>query len=141
MANRWRENSSASATEGWWQEGQERPRVGWSSIEKKVMEAMEDYLENCAHVKVDIKVLEILLKPENLEVSPRYVLKYSTRTPAIFSSSSTHQRSRTTSWQVEDDGWRVKEKMVHGKRVGKTSGMILSIKEQWQRPRRVSKGP
>ena len=31
----WRQNSSASASEGGWQEGQERPRVGWSSIEKK----------------------------------------------------------------------------------------------------------
>ena len=28
------------------------------------MEAMEDNLENCAHVKVDIEVLESLLKPE-----------------------------------------------------------------------------
>ena len=27
------------------------------------------------------------------------------------------------------------EKTVYGKRVGKTSGMILSIKEQWQKPR------
>ena len=26
---------------------------------------------------------------------------------------------------------------MHGKRVGKTSGMILSIKEQWQKPRRA----
>ena len=39
-------------------------------MEKKVMEA---------HVKVDIEVLESLLKPENLEVSPRFLLKYSTR--------------------------------------------------------------
>ena len=46
---------------------------------KRVVEAVEDKLENCAHVKVDIGVLESLLKPENLEVSQRYVLKYSTR--------------------------------------------------------------
>ena len=26
---------------------------------------------------------------------------------------------------------------MHGKRVGKTSGMKLSIKEQWQKPRRA----
>ena len=31
---------------------------------------MEDYLENCAQVKVDIDVTESLLEPENLEVSP-----------------------------------------------------------------------
>ena len=30
-----RQNSLASASEGWWQEGQERQRVGWSSLEKK----------------------------------------------------------------------------------------------------------
>ena len=29
-----RQNSSASASEGWWQEAQERQRVGWSSMEK-----------------------------------------------------------------------------------------------------------
>ena len=31
----WRQDSSASASEGWWQEGQERQRVGSSSMEKK----------------------------------------------------------------------------------------------------------
>ena len=31
-----RHNSSASASEGWWQEGQERQRVGWSSMEKEL---------------------------------------------------------------------------------------------------------
>ena len=56
----WRQNSSASVSEGWWQEGQEQQRVGWSSVEKRVMEAVEDYLENCANVKVDIEVLESL---------------------------------------------------------------------------------
>ena len=30
-----RQNSSASASEGWWQVGQERQRVGWGSMEKK----------------------------------------------------------------------------------------------------------
>ena len=105
----WRQNSSASASEGWWQEGQERPRVGGVRWKKGVMEAVDDYLDNCAHVKVDIEVLESLLKPENQEVSLRYFLKCSTR-KTIFSGSSTHQRSRTTSWQAEDDGWKVKEK-------------------------------
>ena len=36
---------------------------------KRVMDAVEDYLENCAHVIVDIEVVESLLRPENLEVS------------------------------------------------------------------------
>ena len=43
------------------------------------MDAVEDYLENCAHVKVDIAVVESLLRPENLEVSLRYIVKHSTR--------------------------------------------------------------
>ena len=43
--------------------------VGWSPMEKRVMDAVEDYLESCAKVKVDIEVVERLLRPENLEVS------------------------------------------------------------------------
>ena len=43
------------------------------------MDAVEDYLENCAQVKVDIEVVESLPRSENLEVSPRCVLKHSTR--------------------------------------------------------------
>ena len=70
----WRQNSSASASEGWWQGGQDGQRVGWSSAEKRVTEAVKDYLEYCAHVKVDLDVLESLVEPENLEVSLRYVL-------------------------------------------------------------------
>ena len=30
----WRQDSSASAREGWWREDQEQPVVGWSPIEK-----------------------------------------------------------------------------------------------------------
>ena len=40
-------------------------RVGWTSVEKTVMEAAEDYLENCANMKVDIEVSERLMEPEN----------------------------------------------------------------------------
>ena len=58
------------------------------------------------------------MEPENLEVSLRYVLRYSTRA-AISCSSSTNQKSRTTSWQAEDDGWRAKEETVHGWSDGK----------------------
>ena len=45
--------------------------------ENSVMEAAEDYLENCASMKVDIEVLERLIEPENLEICQRYM--YSTR--------------------------------------------------------------
>ena len=75
----WRQNSSASACDGWWQEGLEQQRVGWSSVERRVMEAAEDYLESCANMKVDIEVLERLMEPENREISLRYIMKYSTR--------------------------------------------------------------
>ena len=55
---------------------QEQMIVGWSQDEKKVTDAAEDYLETCAHVTVKIDLVESLLKPENLEVSLRYVLKH-----------------------------------------------------------------
>ena len=45
----------------------------------RVMEAVEDYLENCANVKVDIEVLECLMEPENHDIFLRYILQYSTR--------------------------------------------------------------
>ena len=51
--------------------------------EKRVMDAVEDYLENCAEVKVDIDVVQSLLKPEKLEVSRKYGLKRSTRRGSI----------------------------------------------------------
>ena len=41
-------------------------------------DAVEDYLESCAQDIVDLDVVERLLKPENLEVSLRYVLKHAT---------------------------------------------------------------
>ena len=42
------------------------------------MDAVEEYLESCAQVIVDIEVVERLLRLENLEVSLRYVLKHAT---------------------------------------------------------------
>ena len=40
---------------------------------------MEDYLEKCADIRVDIEALERLMEPEEAEVCLRYILKYSTR--------------------------------------------------------------
>ena len=48
-------------------------------MENWVVAAMEDHLGSCAQVKVDFEVVESLLRPENLKVSPRYVLKHSAR--------------------------------------------------------------
>ena len=76
----WRQDSSASASEGM---GARRPGTadssGWSPIEKRVMDAVEDYLESGAPIIVDIDVVERLLRPENLEVSLKYVLKHAAR--------------------------------------------------------------
>ena len=73
-----RQDSSASASDGWRREVQEQLIVIWSPMEKKVIGAVEDYLESCAQVMVDNGVVERLLRPENLEVSLRYVLKHAT---------------------------------------------------------------
>ena len=41
--------------------------------------AVEDYLERCADIKVDMEALERLMEPEEVEVCQMYILKYSTR--------------------------------------------------------------
>ena len=43
------------------------------------MDAVEDYSGSCAQTMVDIEVVERLPRPENIEVSLRYVLKHATR--------------------------------------------------------------
>ena len=112
----WRQNSSASLSSGWWQEGLEQQRVGWSSVDRRVMEAKVDYLENCANTKVDIEALECLVEPENQEISLRYILKCSTRGGSnIFQLVDTSERqdhfvaNRKT-------GWRVRERTLHSTR-------------------------
>ena len=40
----WRQNSSSSSNERQWQVGLEEQRVAWSSSERKVMGAVQDYL-------------------------------------------------------------------------------------------------
>ena len=75
----WRQDSSASASDAWRREDQEQLIVSWCPIEKRVMDAAEDYLESCAQIVVDIDVVERLLRPENLEVSLKSVLKHATR--------------------------------------------------------------
>ena len=68
---------------------------------------------------MDIDVVERLLRPENLEVSLKYVLKH----------------------EAEDDGWKAREETVHGRRMGKSSGMTLSIKETRQKLCRAPTAP
>ena len=47
-------------------------------MKKRVTDAVEDYLENFAEGIVKIELVERLLRPENLGVSLRYVLKHAT---------------------------------------------------------------
>ena len=79
----WRQISSASSCERHCQEGLEGQRVGWSSLERRVMGAVENDLENCVLTKVDIEALERLMEPENEEVSLRYILKSTRRKDAV----------------------------------------------------------
>ena len=117
----WRQHSSASSSEKQRQEDLEE-QIGWSS-DRKVMGAVEDYLENCVHTKVDIDVLERLMELENEEVSLRYILMYSTRGGSKIFQLLTQQRKRTISWQAENDGGRVRKGRRQSKKVGKMSGM------------------
>ena len=56
-------------------------------------DAVEDYVASCAQIIVDVKVVESLLRPENLEVSLRYVLKHATgRGSNIFQLFGTSER-------------------------------------------------
>ena len=72
--------AESTSVERQWQEGLEEQRVGWSSLERKVMECSGRLLGKMRpHKKVDIELLERLMEPENEEVSPRDILKYSTR--------------------------------------------------------------
>ena len=55
----WRQNSSAASSgERQWKEGLEGKRVGWTPSERRVLGAVENYLENCVHMKMDIVVME-----------------------------------------------------------------------------------
>ena len=77
-------------------------------MKKRVIDAVEDYLASCAHVIVEIELVESLLRPEKIEVSLRYVLKHANYGGAeISSSSSTQQKSRITLLQA-DDSWKVR---------------------------------
>ena len=66
-------------------------------------------------------------RPENLEVSVRYVLKHATgRGSNIFQLFDTTEKP-ITSLQARDDGWKVREETVRGRKVGETSGTNLGI--------------
>ena len=109
-----------------------RPGSADSRLEpdgKRVVDAVEDYMENCAQVKVDVEVVESLSRPDNLEVSPRYVLKHTTRRGSnifqLFDSSEkpNHLVASRRRW-LESQGRDAARQAS-----GKMSGMTWSIKE------------
>ena len=72
LCKRWMVTSKLGTASGT-DDGRLEPRC-----KKRVIDAVEDYLEKCAQVIVKIDLVESLLRPENLEVSLRYVLKHAT---------------------------------------------------------------
>ena len=88
---------------------QEQMIVGWSQDEKRVTDAAEDYFEKSAQDPVEIDLVESLLRPENLEVSLRYVLKHANYGGGQYLPALGHNsESRITSLQAEDDGGKVR---------------------------------
>ena len=63
-----------------------------------MIDAVEDYLEKCAQVIVKIDLVESLLRPENLEVSSRYVLQH-----ANYGSSNIFQLTEKPNHLVAQD--------------------------------------
>ena len=104
-----------------------KTRKSWVEFDRKkrVMEAVEDYLKNCAHAKVDIDV----------------VLKYSTRRGSFIfqlldtSEKPNHFVASRRRW-LESQG-----KMVHGKKGGHNEWHAIEYRgAKWQR-RRAPRGP
>ena len=52
---------------------------GWSLLEKRLIAAMEDYLEKCINIQVEIAALELLMGPKEAEVCLWYILKHAKR--------------------------------------------------------------
>ena len=69
------QKSFSSTNERQWQADLEEQRSVWSSPEK-VPVALEDHLEKCIDMKVEIAALELLLEPEQAVVCLRYILKH-----------------------------------------------------------------
>ena len=80
------------------------------------------------------------MESEKREISSRYILKFSTKGGSnifrLFDKSEKvdHFVASRRRWLKSG------EKTVHDKRVLKTSGMMLNIKDQWQKSRRALRG-
>ena len=98
------------------------------------MAAMDDYLERCAKIRVDIEALERLMESEEAEVCLRYIFEVR--------DEKSHPYFRALRHMREKGPFRGKQKRLVGelcKKVGNMNGKISSIKEQWQKLRRALK--
>ena len=68
--------SFSSTNERQWQADLEEQRSIWSSQERKVIAAVENYLERCDHIQVEIAALELFMGQEEAEVCLRYILTH-----------------------------------------------------------------
>ena len=74
---------------------------------KDVTGAVEEYLERCADIKVDMEAWDRLMEPEEAEVCLRYILKYATgRGSNIFHLFDTRFVASKRRW-LEHQGERV----------------------------------
>ena len=72
--------SCSSTNERQWQADLEEQRSIWSRQERKVADAMGNYMEKkCIDIKVEIAALELLVEPEEAEDCLRYILKHAKR--------------------------------------------------------------
>ena len=73
------QHSSSSMSERQWQADLDEQHDGWSCSERRVIAAVEDYLEKCIKIKVEVAALELLMEPEEAEVCLRYILMHAKR--------------------------------------------------------------
>ena len=84
--------SHSSTDVSQWRADREARQSIWSTRERLVIAAMEDYLDNSDDMKVEIKALELLMDPEDSEFCLWYILTHARRRGnRIFENFSTKE--------------------------------------------------
>ena len=111
---------SLSSNESQSQADLEAQRSIWSTRERRVIAAMEKYLDESDDMKVEIKALELLMDPEDSEVCLRYILTHARRRGSrTFRDFFAQKRKLTTLWPAETAAWSNKEKGRAARKVAK----------------------
>ena len=71
--------SHSSTDVSQWRADLEAQQSIWSTRERLVIAAMNDYLDNSDDMKVEIEALELLMDPEDSELCRRYILTHARR--------------------------------------------------------------